>query len=221
MSEYFEAFLLGNAAIIGNVCMLPLYPGLFVMLASRLENGATPRSVRWMGALVLAGVLTAMLSIGFLLHLLRTPFADVLPYSLPVMYAAVAILGVAMLFDKNPFVRMQVGPITSSGGAALQAFLYGVSIGPMTLPCTGPLIISAFVLGGVQGSGALIDALTYFLFFGLGFGWPLVLAPLLAAPVQQRLTRLITKNHRAVTIFSGLLLIAVAIVGFVKDVAGN
>mgnify|MGYP003422887924 CR=1 FL=1 len=28
METYLEAFLLGNAAILGNVCMLPLYPGL-------------------------------------------------------------------------------------------------------------------------------------------------------------------------------------------------
>ena len=27
MSEYVEAFTLGNAAILGNVCLLPLYPG--------------------------------------------------------------------------------------------------------------------------------------------------------------------------------------------------
>ena len=42
MSEYVEAFLLGNAAILGNVCMLPLYPGLFVLLADRAERATSP-----------------------------------------------------------------------------------------------------------------------------------------------------------------------------------
>ena len=61
MGEYLQAFALGNAAILGNVCMLPLYPGLFVLLADRMESGAPPRTIRWMGLLVLAGVLTAIL----------------------------------------------------------------------------------------------------------------------------------------------------------------
>jgi len=39
MDEFLEAFSLGNAAILGNVCMLPLYPGLFVLLADRIEAG--------------------------------------------------------------------------------------------------------------------------------------------------------------------------------------
>ena len=41
VSDYVEAFTLGNAAILSNVCLLPLYPGLVVMLSARLVN---PRS---------------------------------------------------------------------------------------------------------------------------------------------------------------------------------
>jgi cytochrome c biogenesis protein CcdA len=33
MSAYLGAFLLGNAAILSNVCVLPLYPGLIAFLA--------------------------------------------------------------------------------------------------------------------------------------------------------------------------------------------
>ena len=55
-------------------------------------------------------------------------------------------------------------------------------LAPMTLPCTGPLVVSAFVIGGVSGSDALVDSLVYFLFYALGFGWPLVVLPILAAP---------------------------------------
>ena len=32
MSEYVQAFVLDNGAILGNVCVLPLYPGLIVFL---------------------------------------------------------------------------------------------------------------------------------------------------------------------------------------------
>ena len=94
-------------------------------------------------------------------------------------------------------------------------------MGSLTLPCTGPLIISAFVVGGVAGSGELVEGLMYFLFFGLGFGWPLVLLPLLAAPAQQSMTRFLTRNPRAITILSGLLSIGFAIVGWWFDIRPN
>jgi len=32
-----EAFLLGNAAILGNVCMLPLYPGLLAFWRAQIK----------------------------------------------------------------------------------------------------------------------------------------------------------------------------------------
>ena len=221
MSEYVEAFALGNAAILGNVCMLPLYPGLFILLADRVEGGASPRSIRWMGVLVLAGVLTAMVAIGGLLYALSRAFSDVLDWLLPVMYGLVAVLGILMLLDRNPLVRLRTTEVPILRSSSATSFAYGFAMAPLTLPCTGPLIISAFVLGGVRGSGALGDGLAYFLFFGLGFGWPLVLLPLLAAPAQQTITRFLTRHHRAITIASGLLLLAVAIIGWWVDIRPN
>ena len=221
MSDYLEAFALGNAAILGNVCMLPLYPGLFVLLADRVEAGGASRSIRWMGVVVLAGVLTAMVGIGALLYALSRAFSDVFGVLLPVMYGLVAVLGILMILDRNPLVRLRTAeaPIVSNPSAT--AFIYGLAMAPLTLPCTGPLIISAFVLGGVRGTGALADGLAYFLFFGLGFGWPLVLLPLLAAPAQQTITRFLTRHHRAISIGSGLLLLTVALIGWWIDIRPN
>jgi cytochrome c-type biogenesis protein len=221
MQQYLEAFALGNAAILGNVCMLPLYPGLFVLLADRVESGASARSLRWLGVLVLAGVLVAMVSLGGLLHLLSRSFSDVLGVMLPVLYGLVAVLGVLMLLDRNPLARMRTTQVPVLSSPAGSAFLYGLAMGPLTLPCTGPLIISAFVVGGVAGTGELVDGLVYFLFFGLGFGWPLVLLPLLAASTQQRMTRFLTRNHRAITILSGVLLLGVAAAGWWFDIRPN
>lgn len=221
MGEYLEAFLLGNAAILGNVCLLPLYPGLFVLLADRVESGATARSIRWMGVLVLAGVLSAMVGFGAVLHLLSRSFADVLGVMLPVLYGLVAVLGVLMLLDRNPLVKMRTAQVPILSGPASSAYVYGLVMGPLTLPCTGPLIISAFVVGGVAGSGELVDGLVYFFFFGLGFGWPLVLLPLLAAPAQQKMTRFLTRHHRVITILSGLLLLGVAAAGYWFDIRAN
>ena len=64
MKSFLEPFALGNAAILGNVCMLPLYPGMFVMFAQQSSN---PRAKRWMpflGLMVLAGVLVLLVAVG-------------------------------------------------------------------------------------------------------------------------------------------------------------
>jgi cytochrome c biogenesis protein CcdA len=60
--------------------------------------------------------------------------------------------------------------------------------------------------------------LLYFVFFSLGFGWPLVLLPLLAAPIQRRFTSTLTRHHRAIGIASGVLLVVVAAIGLWVDV---
>jgi cytochrome c-type biogenesis protein len=220
MKEYLQAFVLGNAAILGNVCMLPLYPGLMAMLASRAAD-TKAKGIRFMGAIVLAGIISVMVAIGALLHSVRTSAADVLPVALPVLYGLVLVLGVAMLFGRNPFARMSgtQAPILKSPNGT--AFVYGMMLGPMTLPCTGPLIISAFVIGGASGTGALLDSVAYFIAFGLGFGWPLVLLPMIAAPLQRRMTRFLTSNHKVISIVSGVLLIAVAGIGIINDVVPN
>lgn len=220
-SEYVEAFTLGNAAILSNVCLLPLYPGMLVMLANR-RGDATPRTASaWMGVSVLAGVVSSMVAIGFVMHQLGRAVADILDWLLPVMYTLVGVLGGALIVGVNPFARLATTEAPVVRSATASAYLYGMLLAPMTLPCTGPLIISAFVIGGVSGSGALADSLTYFVAFALGFGWPLVALPLLAAPAQRTITRWLARHHRVVEMCSGVLLIVVAVIGWRTDVLPN
>lgn len=216
MSDWLQQFSLGNAAILGNVCLLPLYPGLFALLATRTEHEDT-RGLRWMGVLVLAGVLTVMVGLAFVLHLLNAVFADILQWFLPIAFGLVIVLGILMLLDRNPLERIGSRDVPILGSPAAGAYVYGLALGPMTLPCTGPVILAAFVIGGVSGTGALVDGVVDFLFFGLGFGWPLILLPLLAGPAQRRFTGFLTRNHRVITVASGLLLIGVAIWGLLVE----
>ena len=219
MSEYLEAFSLGNAAILGNVCMLPLYPGLVVLFTNSTDRPWRLRPV--MGVFVLAGVITMMVAIGFVFHQLQRSVADVLDWLLPGMYALVLALGIAMLAGRNPFARLGTTPAPILRSPTASAYVYGMLLAPMTLPCTGPLVISAFVLGGVSGTTALADSLLYFVWFALGFGWPLVLLPLLAAPAQRHVTRFLATHHRAISVVSGLLLVGIAVLGWWNDVRPN
>ena len=100
------------------------------------------------------------------------------------------------------------------------AYAYGLLLGPMTLPCTGPLIISTFVLG-VGSMASLVEGLLYFLAFGLGFGWPLVALPLIAAPAQRQLTGWLTRHYAVVGRLSGVLLVAIGLFGLWVDIVPN
>jgi cytochrome c-type biogenesis protein len=216
MSEYVSAFWLGNAAILTNACLLPLYPGMIAFLAGG-TSGAPRRRTMWLGVPVLGGVISFMLAIGFTLYQLQRSTADLLGWILPVMYTAVIVLGAAMIAGRNPFQGVGVGESPILRNAPLTAFVYGMFLAPMTLPCTGPIVVSAFVVGGVAGSGALSDSLTYFVAFALGFGWPLVALPLVALPLQRRAASALARHHRLLGVIAGLALIATALRGLYAD----
>ena len=218
MADYVEAFSLGNAAILSNVCLLPLYPGLVVMLSARLSNPRSRVSTMTLGLAVLAGIVSFMIAIGFVLYQASRPVADILDWLLPLIYGTVLALGVLMLAGRNPFMRLVRTEVPVLRSPTATAFLYGVLLAPMTLPCTGPLVVTAFVIGGVSGSDALADSLVYFLFYALGFGWPLVVLPILAVPAQQQITRFLARHHRIIEVLSGLLLIGIAVYGYWTEV---
>ncbi len=169
MSELVEAFVLGNSAILTNVCILPLYPGLVAFLAGNATNERAQNATRWLGLLVLAGVLTLMTIIGGILYLLQQSFGAILPILLPLIYALIILLGVLMLFGRNPFNRLAQVQSPALRNPYVGAYVYGLLLGPMTLPCAGPVILSAFLLGA--GSFA---ALSSSLAFSLCLAWALV-----------------------------------------------
>src|ERR687895_601238 len=133
MSQLVEAFVLGNGAILTNVCMLPLYPSMVAYLAA--DAG---RARGWSGALgvlVLAGVLAMMTIVGLALFLLRQTFGAILPWLLPLVYGSVIVLGILLLLGKNPFARLAAIDVPVFRSPYLTVFAYGLLLGPMTLPC--------------------------------------------------------------------------------------
>lgn len=218
--QYLEAFGLGNAAILTNVCVLPLYPGLIAFLAATSSTGRAGRGQALLGMLVLAGVLSMMIGLGFVLYLLNRSFSSILGWLLPFIYGIVAVLGLAMIAGRNPFARLTSSTSPFGRTPWVSAFSYGLLLGPMTLPCTGPLVIGAFVLGA-GSSSSLAEGLLYFLAFGFGFGWPLAALPLLAAPLQRRATRLLATHDVAISRGSGAALVVIAIYGLWIEVLPN
>ncbi|GAB4309774.1 MAG: cytochrome c-type biogenesis protein CcdA [Phototrophicales bacterium] len=229
--EFFTQISLGNAAILTNVCLFPLYPGLIAFLGAQAspqvlgEHGQviktrSPWITRSLGIFVLAGVLTMMLAIGFVIYVLSSTFESILPILLPAIYLSVIVLGLLMLSGRNPFAKLATIQAPVLRNPFITAYVYGLLFGPMTLPCSGPIITTAFLLGAGD-AGSLTVEMIYVIAFGIGFGWPLVVLPFFAVELQRRFTSWMTKNHVMITRISGILMIGIGIFGMITEYIPN
>jgi cytochrome c-type biogenesis protein len=215
MSELGTAFLLGLLNI-SNPCVLPLYPGFLAYLACAEPLKGRAWDVRWLGLVALLGVLASMLAFGLALAVLQVAVGRALSLLLPVLYLLVIGMGILLIAGRNPFRRSLVLEAPRAAVPPARAFLYGVFYGPMTLPCTGPLVVGAFAYGGGDAR-TVLDGVAYALAFGLGFGLPLAALPLLAAPARKRALGWLTAHHGAVLRVAGLVLVGIGLFGFATE----
>ncbi len=201
------SFSLGLLAT-ANPCILPLYPGFLAYLAGG-QVGAGGRGRYALGALVLAGVLTMMLALGLLIALLSVSIGSVLIVAVPLADLVIVTLGVLLLAGVNPFKALpQVrSPLLSN--RYLNAFVYGLLYGPITLPCSGPLVVSIFALSFAAGQA--FNQFLAFVWFGLGFGVPLLVLSFLSGAAQRWLTRQFAVHARPITAVGGLLLVGLGV----------
>ena len=130
MSELFGGFLLGNASILTNVCLLPLYPGLIAFLAGTSRDDKARSVSGWLGLVVLTGVLTMMMGVGLVPFSLADLFwRGALPWLLPLIYALIIVLGLVMLAGYNPFNRLSSAQAPVFKNPFVTAYSYGLMLG--------------------------------------------------------------------------------------------
>lgn len=190
-------------------CLLPLYPGFIAYLGANATALEGRRATGLLGLLVLAGVLTTMTAVGIVLAIVAVPTSRLLAYATPVIDGLLIVLGILLLAGRNPFERLPGMRVPVVANPYRQAYVYGVMLGPIALPCAGPFLVS--LLGISLGVADAVGKVGTFLVFGLGFGLPLVVLSLLAGVRSREIVRWIMAHHRAIEILAGLLLITVAV----------
>jgi cytochrome c-type biogenesis protein len=208
MDTILTSFSLGLLATT-SPCVLPLYPGFLAYLAGGQEALAQRKERYFLGVFVLAGVLSMMLALGLVIALLSISIGRSLSIIIPLADLTIIAFGILLLANINPFKRLpQIqAPLVSHPFA--NAYLYGLLYGPLALPCSGPLVVGifAFSLTAEEALGKL----AVFLWFGLGFGVPLMALSLLSGAAQRWLTRLFARHARLINVIGGLLLVSVGI----------
>jgi cytochrome c-type biogenesis protein len=197
---------LGSAA---SPCLLPLYPSFLAYLTANARALEGRRASGFLGLIILGGVLTTMLVVAAMLVVLSAPLGSLLGVLIPAIDLLLIALGLALLAGRNPFERLPGASVPIVANPYGQAYLYGLMLGPLALPCAGAFALSliAFSIGVEE----LAPRILTFLAFGLGFGLPLVLLSLLAGARRQQVVRFVTRHHRTIEIVGGLILIAVGI----------
>lgn len=214
MESILTSLTLGLLAT-GSPCVLPLYPG-FLAYISGGQKGLEGKPGRYfLGVFVLAGVLTMMLLLGGVIALLSVSIGRALSVVVPLADMVIILLGILLLLDINPFKALPQVQVPVLSHPFVNAFLYGLLYGPIALPCSGPLVVSIFVLSVTATE--VLSKLTIFFWFGMGFGLPLLVLSFLSGAAQRWITRQFALRARLINVVSGSLLVLVGI----YDLASN
>ena len=139
---------------------------------------------------------------------LALPLAGFLAVVVPATTVILVGLGLLMLAGRNPFARVASVQVPVIRHPAGQAYVYGLLMGPVAIPCAGPFLIALLAISvGIVDASARVGS---FLVFGLGFTLPLILLAALGAIRGQALARAIARHHEVVLRVAGALLIVAA-----------
>jgi len=195
-------------------CILPLYPGYLAYL-SGASAGPLGKGRYFLGFFVLAGVLSMMLVLGLLIALLSLSTGRVLALLIPLADLLLVSLGILLLLDRNPFKALPQLRVPALRNPFFNAFVYGLLYGPIALPCSGPLVVGIFALSLTAAEA--LGRLNVFLWFGLGFGLPLLALSLLSGGLQRSITRWFAGHARLINLTGGLLLLGIGIYDFLVN----
>ena len=214
MQEAITSIALGLLATT-SPCVFPLYPGFLAYLSGSQENIKTPLARYFLGFFVLAGLLTMMLILGAIIAALAVSVGSALRVVIPIADMVIFALGVLLILNINPFKALPQIKVPALSHPFANSYIYGLLYGPITLPCSGPLVVSIFALSITAAD--FLGKLSVFLWFGLGFGIPLLVLSFLAGGLQRQVTRLFARHSRAVNLVGGLLLVGVAIFDLIAN----
>jgi cytochrome c biogenesis protein CcdA len=150
-----------------------------------------------------------MILIGVAIALLAVPFGDVLRWTIPISAVVLVALGIALLAGRNPFARLAGVQVPVVRRPLAQAYVYGLLVGPVALPCAGPFLIALLAIS--IGFGDSLTRIGSFVVYGLGFGLPLVALAAIGAARGQAVARLVARHHLALSRVAGALLIVTAV----------
>jgi cytochrome c-type biogenesis protein len=149
-----------------------------------------------------------VIAVGVAVSAMALPLSGLLTVLVPLTTVVLVALGLLLLAGRNPFARMASVQVPIIDHPSAQAYVYGMMLGPIAIPCSGPFLIALLAISlGIGDAGARIGT---FIVFGLGFGLPLILLSLVSAARGQSFARWVAARHGILLRVAGALLIVTA-----------
>lgn len=203
-------FLIGILAT-SSPCVFPLYPGFLAYLSSNSQRLKGKRARYLLGFLVLFGLLSMILLIGFIVASLSVAIGSVLLITTPLAYLVIIVLGILLLLNINPFTTLAQVRIPVLSNPFISAYVYGLLFGPVLLPCSGLISVGVFALS--FSVNQFLGKIVLFLVFGLGLGMPLLFLSFISEMKGGWLTNFFASRHILMNRLAGVLLILVGVWG--------
>jgi len=200
------SFLNGLAAPLASACVLPMYPGFLVFL-SRQEAES---SVLGLGAIVSAGVIGFIMSVGLVFSaLLGTPLSSVVQAVSPAAFAVLGAIGLALALGFDPGSRIPSMRPPQLSGPRRSALAYGLFFGAIALPCSAG--VAAPFLGRALLFSSPVTSLLNFLSFGVGMAAPLLLLAGASDARRDEVVGFVKKYSSVLNRGSGAVMFAVSV----------
>lgn len=196
-------------------CVLPLYPGFLAYLSGGQDVIKGNAGRYFLGFFVLLGVLVMMLVLGLIISVLSVSVGKALSVAIPFADLVIIGLGIVLIFNINPFKGLPQIQVPVLNNPFVNAFIYGLLYGPIALPCSGPFLVGIFTFSFTAAE--LFSKLNIFLWFGLGFGLPLLLLSLLSGASQKWVVGFFTRRSRLINRVGGILLVGIGIFDLVNN----
>ena len=178
-------------------CILPIIP--VVVAGSEKDHRLRPVALA-------AGLALTFILMGIVASAFSSLISAKLYWLEKGVGVVIALFGVAMLFDINPFKSITFfGRIrTVQGKGVLSGFFLGASLGLIWIPCIGPILSAILAMVAAQGHiGSGVFMLTV---YSLGFSLPIVTAAFFTRFFRTRIG--VFREHPFIIRFaSGIILL--------------
>jgi cytochrome c-type biogenesis protein len=197
-------------------CVLALLPVYLAFLGNAaVEDGsgtvvATRATVLPQALLFVAGFSVLFVVLGTAIGLLGGPLFRI-PEARQVAGVLVIVLGVLTTGVFGPvFDRLQVGvsPEWLPAARSTRAVALGGLVAIGWTPCIGPVLGAIFTMGASSGSAPAVAVLLTA--YSIGLAIPFLVAAL-AFPTLRPLVAFLRRNHRAVQVVTGLLIVGIGV----------
>ncbi len=192
-------------------CLFPLLP-LILIRTLQAEN-SRKRSVLVTMTLVF-GILSSLALFSIISVFIGTFIVQNYAMLRAFLGGLIGFVGLLLLSESlRKFLRLNSMSLRSQPSAPTGLFsIYTIGLGYSLIaaPCTGPALISVFLLFGAQSD--LVVLLIMFLAISVGVTIPYLTLALLTGESRQRFTNAVTERARTIEIGLGFLLIILAII---------